>query len=528
MGSQTRCPRFSKQQTLFKNQRYDKRHISKGRICMKEKMFPSALWSLNPDTDYGTDAISGQMSFDGKSYFKLDIPAGILLDYPKIPTADGYMQCHTLDGLHADCVYGFSQTGDYYLLRDVASPGPCFAAPGFQKQSLTGASLFISKQRIENNPTVKSVSVKIPGLREWVGTVPFATTSTFDEGRIKELTFNFNISELENLTLYENDKLAIYVSFICTRKGGKIPSFEFSFESDCKLNFEYKQSGLSFEETLDLYVFPITSFLAFCMGFRQAISSTGLITDKGISGEYFAPFTGVSEAPSNRQLDSIPLPYKRIKDRTSEMIARWLEFDEYARNSSTLVTSLMNDWRMPLDMQFLASAQAFEAASRSGVDEREITDEALRGKLEAINASNMNSRLRGWVIHKVKNAKWKSANSLANDLVQKLGAYSTYVAPDISRFMQDHRCHRDAYTHRRDIGEEQRLSNVDLFRHTEATQLLAYGSIALFLGIEPEELIDAFKESRYRWNSIHRANRLYAIEMHGDSSQSTGEQHPSR
>ena len=101
---------------------------------MNEKIFAPALWSLNPNSNFEDDAVSGQLSFDGKSYLELDIPTDVLLDWPKIPTKDGYMQCHTVEGLHTDCVYGFSQTGEHYILRDVSSPGPSFAAPGFQKQ----------------------------------------------------------------------------------------------------------------------------------------------------------------------------------------------------------------------------------------------------------------------------------------------------------------------------------------------------------------------------------------------------------
>ena len=47
--------------------------------------------------------------------------------------------------------------------------------------------------------------------------------------------------------------------------------------------------------------------------------------------------------------------------------------------------------------------------------------------------------------------------------------------------------------------------------------MLAYGSIALYLGMEPEDLINAVKESRYRWNSIYRANLLYTIASNDDA-----------
>lgn len=47
---------------------------------MNEKIFAPALWSLNPNSNFEDDAVSGQLSFDGKSYLELDIPTGVLLD----------------------------------------------------------------------------------------------------------------------------------------------------------------------------------------------------------------------------------------------------------------------------------------------------------------------------------------------------------------------------------------------------------------------------------------------------------------
>ena len=114
---------------------------------MNEKIFAPALWSLNPNSNFEDDAVSGQLSFDGKSYLELDIPTGVLLDWPKIPTKDGYMQRHTVEGLHTDCVYGFSQTGEYYILRDVYPPlGQALLLQAF-KSSPCQAHRFLSRGR---------------------------------------------------------------------------------------------------------------------------------------------------------------------------------------------------------------------------------------------------------------------------------------------------------------------------------------------------------------------------------------------
>ena len=104
-----------------------------------------------------------------------------------------------------------------YIARRIL-PWAKLCCSGFQKQSLSGASIFISRQRVEADPTAESISIKIPGLREWIGTVPFTVTSKLGGNRLTELTFNFDIDEVENVALYENDELEIYVSFYLARR----------------------------------------------------------------------------------------------------------------------------------------------------------------------------------------------------------------------------------------------------------------------------------------------------------------------
>ena len=99
---------------------------------MDRKEFTAAIWSLNPNVTEDQNEILGILTFEGDRSIELEIPAGVLLDWPKIPVEGGYMQTHTVDGLQADQVYGFSQKGDYYLLRDVTSPGPGMSCPGME------------------------------------------------------------------------------------------------------------------------------------------------------------------------------------------------------------------------------------------------------------------------------------------------------------------------------------------------------------------------------------------------------------
>lgn len=77
------------------------------------------------------------------------------------------------------------------------------------------------------------------------------------------------------------------------------------------------------------------------MGFRYLASSIKLTTEEGINAEYL---TGMTEPQSSFSVDrtrSMPFPYGVMLDRISEMLAKWFELDDYGRNASTMLVSLV-------------------------------------------------------------------------------------------------------------------------------------------------------------------------------------------
>ena len=204
----------------------------------------------------------------------------------------------------------------------------------------------------------------------------------------------------------------------------------------------------------------------------------------------------------------MPFPLSSIED-THILLGNWFTFEPYARNASKLLVSLMYDWKMPLDTVFLISAQAFEAASRIGVDDRELDDEQFEKKLNEIKESNLSSKTRKWVLYKLKNAKWKTANQLVDGLFERLKPVVAYVVPDVEKFKREHREHRDSFTHRRDIDERVKLTNEDLYWHTGAVRVLAYAAIASALGISPEASLKRLQESSFCGTEIMHSRRLY-------------------
>lgn len=165
---------------------------------------------------------------------------------------------------------------------------------------------------------------------------------------------------------------------------------------------------------------------------------------------------------------------------------------------------------MPIEMVFLASAQALEAMSRDGVGEKEISDAQHQERLDAIKNSNLPSRVRDWALLKLKYATMKSANQLANDLLKTIEPVATYLVPDLSKFKEDHREHRNAFTHRREVKAGKELSREQLYWHAQAVQLLVYCCTAVKLGLSPDVVLALLKKTGFRSNAVFHTRKLYS------------------
>lgn len=480
---------------------------------MDKVKFPPALWSVHPE-DIADEAKSvvGLLEFDGVGPIKLTIPSGVLLDWPSIQLeGGGSIQISTVEPLGASAVYGFSQDGKYYALRNVTSRGSSVSYPGLYRQNLHGMSLLQSRHPLGRDFEVVVACIHLPGLREWVGQVPFEAFSRRDRGNLKGVSFVYETGMMNSLILMENDNVKISIEGTASRPGGRIPSYDFEFSTDRFLRVELLSGSLAIDEMLDSWIFPVLHFLSFCMGFNYAASKVEFTTSDQLHVSYYAPLVGRQGSPSDEQFDVMPLTYGKIKDQIEGMIRAWIGFDSYARNASSMCVSLMGDWNMPLDMRFLASAQALEAMSRHNVEEKEITDDELAERVTVIKGSALPGRIRRWATYKLAHANWKSANQLADSLLARMEPLASYIAPDIERFKKDHREQRNAFTHRREFNDDSRLTNEELYHHTEAVYLLAYASVAITLGLTPDSVLELLLESRFKHSAFYNARKLYAL-----------------
>lgn len=133
--------------------------------------FSTAIWATSAeDATDSSKAVVGLLDFDENRGFELTIPWGTLLSDP---VTDNDVRISSIDGVSANAVYGFSQTGYYLVLKDVTSPGHSEAYPGFEKQVVSGSSLLVSRQLIEPEPKVTAAYIELPGAQRMDRPRPF-------------------------------------------------------------------------------------------------------------------------------------------------------------------------------------------------------------------------------------------------------------------------------------------------------------------------------------------------------------------
>lgn len=469
-----------------------------------------ALWSLDREVKEGPTSVVGSICLEDGEPLILNIPFGKLLDWPVIETETGYEPKRTSGGIQKDCIYGFSQKGEYLIFKDVFSPGP-EGWFGRWRQKIRGKSLFVSSKPFDLNTCVKSIIIEIPGLTEWFGDRPYTYKSFYKENKLKEIDFHVSSNDFKEIKLFENDYIlaAIKEQVVPGKEGPFI--YRFEIEVGCILTIEIK-GQLTFEEAMEKWGWPIINLLFCLMGFVYCPSSIKFTTQEGSSVEFFSQVKAKKGKPSFCELSSMPFSYVAIKGNIEKIFSSYFSFDQDARNSFEVLTGLMRNWEMPSDLFFLASMQAFEAIARSGVDQFECTENELKEKLKAIKDSDVPKTIKEWANQKLRYANIKSTRSLIGDLLNKLEPFASYIVSDLKRFKNDCLENRNAFTHRRNVGAKNELANRNLYVLTEAVQLLVYGAITQKIGFSGEEVLQRFKESGYKSQWISKAQKLYATE----------------
>ena len=453
--------------------------------------------------------LQGHADFLADSSIRVTIPIGQLLGDDDQPH-----QSLLNDDVKADAIYGLSQDGYYQTLIDVRGVGGGYSAPGFAEQCLSGTQLYVSRKIIEPNPTITSFTVKMAGLREWVRISPFVEryTPREDGSLCKQYSFSFSEEDIPKVILFESDNTKVTLEHNWVLKGGSLPTAHFVHccESDYDLSFSF-HSPIHLDDAFRNWVLPVRSFICFCMGMRSIVRKMQFLTTGGAKAEFYIPLVDGRE-PRDSDLRQMPITWSSYGEMIPAMLSRWLELGGQAKDAAKRSVSLLDRDYVTVDTFFLATAQAFEAISRVGVDQNELDQDEFNRRLRCIETSGLEPKIIKWTKRKLKYANNKSATELAKTRIEMLGSYGRFVLPNAEPYLREHRDTRNYFTHLDPTGKTHILSDgLDAIINADTTYLLLYGAICQLLGFDPDTLVEAFKQSGFKWSSIMRSQERYGI-----------------
>lgn len=193
----------------------------------------------------------------------------------------------------------------------------------------------------------------------------------------------------------------------------------------------------------------------------------------------------------------------------ARMLNVWFDLDGHAADAAIRAVALLSDWDMPIELEFLAVAQAFEAVTQVGATFLDLAKDEFRRRKRIVKESIEEDDVRDWVLEKIGQKNYRQANDLARDQLAKLGSFAKYVVAESERYLKEHRDTRNYYTHLGHEGKREVLHGVELVANRDATYLLLYASVCLLIGLGADEILELVKKSGFKSDSFYRARKRY-------------------
>lgn len=466
---------------------------------MKSIDFEPGVWGLSWDDALNGNGAQGVVSFSNEM-LKLDITIGLLLGDSFV---HHYGQKQNPD--RAEKLYGFTRDGHCIVLYDAVSRGASSSIPGMEHQDIHAKCLFARKggAPFDIDGQVDKMTLSLQGLRNWVGESVFSM----------KLDERFAFSSLEvmgdarsrNITLLDDDSLRVEVFHTYTTPALTVD--DMTFKHDCRLEVVLKD-GAPWRDAVDIAQ-RVSRFFTLCMGFDASIDALELHFEGQEKPARFYQRFVEGKNPSKQQLNQIPFPYACLKDSVEGMIGAWLHAPFALRKAQDmLVSQMVLDWRMPIDIEMVARSQLIEALSKHNIDLHAMPEDEHAKKMGELERalSNVDKQTACRVLSMFKQNR-KGQSRLLKELLQRHGDYVKWLIPNPEKYLKDHTSMRNATTH--SDFEHQRAPE-ELFDHVQASLLLAYGIVLSILGLKSEFIIDRIQKSRFKYWVVEDAQRRYS------------------
>lgn len=482
-------------------------------IGIENQDFPAAYWLAEPDGNFERDGAVGVASFDTKRGVSLEVPIGSISPGETPSIFGGERREFTR-------LYGIGQNFNHITLVDTFG-NVSASYPGFTRENWRAQWAIVSREKFfEKDPLIDHATVIVDGLFEWCRQNPVKRFTHYEDNGWPNPQISFSCEALKDIPLYEGEDLAVSMSPVVTLGGGELPLKTQSLTSDYHLSFKFSNDLPTLSEAIHERIIPFRDLLSVLMGFRAEIHSISL-SGPGLNKPikvYIPLVEAHHDSLPKHTFQQMPLSYPKVSSRLQPMTEKWLSLPDDAQRAASILLGFLANEHVPyLEYKFIAAASALEAISRVGHKTTEVDPEEFERRLSVVDKSVTEKKTHNWAMTHLAHSNSVAAGILADQMLGELDPYSSFIVPDLKRFKRDHRNARNAYVHQSDnVSNGTALHGQELHDHTEAVLFLVWGKLLNLLGIPSQELIDALKDSSFRWNDLHRAQRMYEIKQENE------------
>ncbi len=466
--------------------------------------YKTALWGFSWEDIYeGNDCIEQGVANLTEDGITLEIPFGELLGSRGVVVVGAPAKPSDVDYL-----YGFSQSGDHLVLKNASLAGMSTSYPGGSSQMINAQHLFAARSQFDPNANVELLYLTLEGLSEWVREMPFVTEWGTNPSEFHAIKYDYENKDAYNRTLLDDSDRTIELFHVFSVSS--LSADGVGIKHNCQLKVSFK-NVTSFESAMKT-ASRLSQFLSYCLGYYAEIKELRFMFSGSESLVKCHSRFLRGPKPSCKAKQRIPIHLNDIEDVIEGALSHWLDMERGASEACSITTSLLTQgWNLPIDLRFIAAAQALEALSKTGTNISAMPAEEHERLRDIVKSSVTDTEARKWISGRMP-GNAKGQKTLLKELFSRNQELLNWLLEDEAQFLAQHIAARNYYTHRHNDSATGNapLEGEGLFWHTEIVLLINYGIIGSMLGLNANRFTICLKKSAYKESVVRKAREVYA------------------
>lgn len=451
---------------------------------MKNKNWKTAIWNLSWDElRQGKYNVEGNCEFLSSEGARLNIPFGDISATRTLLETGLYI--HSLNGNSYPYIFGQTQDGYNLALCNPISVSSGCSFPGNSYEEFEATTVLSSKQEFDPCALITTIDFEISNLRDWLDI-------TY---RRKDRCFLFlDIQEQRKAIILEaSEDVQIEIQygmdyFRQTHESITIPFY-------CHIHIKYAR-GKTLDGIWSHELWAIQSMFAFCFGRYPSINKAVIYYENNPCPVevYRASATVDKEKPLQ---GTCPVSFSLASQiGLPNFWKEWSSLNKDEKYAVKVLTALLEEWKMPLNLQFIASTTMLESLARSKSKDLYSKEEMEIFRKPILSAADpkIRNRLQGLI----ELLKHPSYTMLLQFIYDEAKPWSTKLIEDWNKFKKEQHQLRISGAHGIAHNSDFRIMRY----HYLAQIILAYYIMLKRLGFSDEQ-IESFEQSNFlnaaRW-----------------------------